>query len=305
MRFNWDYKYIKMSKWFYTFSIIITLLGILSLSIFGLNYGVDFRSGSNVDVNLTKTVTQEQIQTLLDKKGIGKEVDYTPGKERFGIRFSQVLTDQQVNDFKTSFNKELDPKASFEVNTVDTEMAQELERNAIWAILLACVAIAAYISIRFEWRFAIAAIVSLLHDAFLVISIFSIFRLEVDLTFITAILTIVGFSINDTVVIFDRIRENLRFAKKKSRDDLEQVVDHSIAQTMTRSLATVFTVFIASLCLFIFGGESIRMFSLAMVIGLLFGAYSSIFIASPLWVALKGKQKSPAAGGGAAKTAKS
>lgn len=184
-------------------------------------------------------------------------------------------------------------------------MAQELERNAIWAILLACVAIAVYISIRFEWRFAIAAIVSLLHDAFLVISIFSIFRLEVDLTFITAILTIVGFSINDTVVIFDRIRENLRFAKKKSRDDLEQVVDHSIAQTMTRSLATVFTVFIASVCLFIFGGESIRMFSLAMVIGLLFGAYSSIFIANPLWVALKGKQKSPTAGGGAVKTAKS
>ena len=147
-----------------------------------------------------------------------------------------------------------------------------------------------YVAIRFEWRFALAAVVALFHDAFVVISVFSIFRLEVDLTFITAVLTIVGFSINDTIVIFDRIRENLRFAKKSTKADLHEVVNHSLAQTMTRSLNTTFTVFVASFCLFIFGGESIRMFSLAMVIGILFGAYSSIFIAAPLWFMLKGKQ---------------
>lgn len=295
MRFNWDWDYMKASKYFYGFSIALAIVGIICISIFGLNYGVDFRSGSNIDVNLTKPVTQAQIQSLLDSQGIGKDVDYTPGNERFGIRFSEVLTDQQVNELKSTFNSKLDQGASFEVNTVDTEMAKELERNAIYAVLIACVAIAIFVSIRFEWRFAIAAIVSLLHDAILVIAIFAIFRLEIDLTFITAILTIVGFSINDTIVIFDRIRENLRFAKKKSKADLAQVVNHSIAQTMTRSLATVFTVFIASVCLLIFGGASIRMFSLSMVIGLLFGAYSSIFIAAPLWLGLKAKQKPPAA----------
>ncbi|MFB5678740.1 protein translocase subunit SecF [Paenibacillus terreus] len=295
MRFNWDWDYMKVSKYFYGFSIALAIVGIICISIFGLNYGVDFRSGSNIDVNLTKPVTQAQIQSLLDSQGIGKDADYTPGNERFGIRFSEVLTDQQVNELKSTFNSKLDQGASFEVNTVDTEMAKELERNAIYAVLIACVAIAIFVSIRFEWRFAIAAIVSLLHDAILVIAIFAIFRLEIDLTFITAILTIVGFSINDTIVIFDRIRENLRFAKKKSKADLAQVVNHSIAQTMTRSLATVFTVFIASVCLLIFGGASIRMFSLSMVIGLLFGAYSSIFIAAPLWLGLKAKQKPPVA----------
>ncbi|MDP4095198.1 protein translocase subunit SecF [Paenibacillus sp. P96] len=295
MRFNWNWDYMKASKYFYGFSIALAIVGMICVSIFGLNYGVDFRSGSNVDVNLTKQVSQAQIQSLLDSQGIGEDVDYTPGNERFGIRFSEVLTDQQVNQLKTAFNSKLDQGASFEVNTVDTEMAKELERNAIYAVLIACVAIAIFVSIRFEWRFAIAAIVSLLHDAILVIAIFAIFRLEIDLTFITAILTIVGFSINDTIVIFDRIRENLRFAKKKSKADLAAIVNQSIAQTMTRSLATVFTVFIASVCLLIFGGASIRMFSLSMVIGLLFGAYSSIFIAAPLWLGLKSKQKPPAA----------
>ncbi|MFB5269183.1 protein translocase subunit SecF [Paenibacillus enshidis] len=291
MRFNWEWNYMKASKYFYGFSILLAMVGVICLSIFGPNYGVDFRSGSNVEVNLTKEVSQEQIHSLLVAQGIGENIDLTQGNERFSIRFSKVLTDQQINGLKNSFNEQLDNGASFEVNTVDTEMAKELERNAIYAVLAACVVIAVFVSIRFEWRFAIAAIISLLHDAILVISIFTIFRLEIDLTFITAVLTIVGFSINDTIVIFDRIRENLRFSKNKSKNNLTRIVNLSIEQTMTRSLATVFTVFIASVCLLIFGGASIRMFSFAMVIGLVFGAYSSIFIASPIWLFLKSKQK--------------
>src|SRR5690606_27355591 len=132
---------------------------------------------------------------------------------------------------------------------------------------------------------------ALLHDAFIVISMFSILRLEVDLTFIVAVLTIIGYSINDTIVIFDRIRENLRFAKIKNIGDLTKLVNDSVAQTMTRSINTVVTVLFAAVCVFIFGGESIRMFSLAMVIGLVAGAYSTIFIASPLWLLLKSKEK--------------
>ncbi|WP_018887745.1 protein translocase subunit SecF [Paenibacillus massiliensis] len=291
MRFDWKWDYIKHSKIFIIASIVITLAGILFGSIFGLNYGVDFRSGTNMDINMTKQVSQAEIQSLLAEQGVDEEIDFRPGNERVSIRFANNLTDQQVNKIQTAFHEKLDPSAAFEVNTVDAEMAKELERNAMLAVLIACVAIAIYVSIRFEWRFAIAAIVSLLHDAILVIAVFSIFQLEIGLIFITAVLTIIGFSINDTIVVFDRIRENARFAKKKSPDSLKEIVNNSIAQTMTRTLATVFTVFVAAVCLLIFGGASIRMFSLAMTIGLLFGAYSSIFIAAPLWLALKVRQK--------------
>ncbi|MBD8838904.1 MULTISPECIES: protein translocase subunit SecF [Paenibacillus] len=290
MRFNWNFDYIKGSKIAYTFSIILTVVGIISLLSLGLNYAVDFRSGSNVDITVSKAVTTEQINPIVNELGVDtKEVQITTGSDRVNIRFSNVLDENQESKFKQEFSK-LDETASYEVNTVDPEMAKELERNAIYAVLIASIGIMIYVAIRFEWRFALAAVVSIFHDAFVVISVFSIFRLEVNLTFITAVLTIVGFSINDTIVIFDRIRENLRFAKKSTKADLREVVNHSLAQTMTRSLNTTFTVFVASLCLFIFGGESIRMFSLAMVIGTFFGAYSSIFIAAPLWFTLKGKQ---------------
>ena len=292
MRFKWDYDYIKISKYFYTFSIVITLLGILSLAVFGLNYGVDFRSGSNVDITASKSVTKEEIEPILKEIGLAADdPQISAGSDRINIRFPSVLNEEQESSLKASFNEKIDPEASFEVNTVDPEMAKELGRNAIYAVLLASLGILIYVTIRFEWRFGVAAIVALLHDAFVVISIFSLFRWEVDLTFITAVLTIVGFSINDTIVVFDRVRENLRFSKIKTRADLNGLVNRSISQTMTRSLNTTITVFIASLFLFLLGGESIRMFSLAMVIGLVFGAYSSIFIASPLWVVLKGKQK--------------
>lgn len=287
MRFK-NFDYVGASRYFYTFSIILTIVGAICLAALGLNYGVDFRSGSNVDITTSKQLTVEQLEPILKEAGIAEEASITPGNDRVNIRFSQVLTEPQDQALKAGIQK-LDKDASFEVNTVDPEMAKELGQNAIYAVLLSCVGIIIYVSIRFEWRFAIAAIIALLHDAFVVISIFSIFRLEVNLTFIIAILTIIGYSINDTIVIFDRIRENLRFAKIKKYSDLVELVNKSLSQTIARSLYTALSVFIAAFFMLIMGGESIRMFSLAIVIGLLFGAYSSIFIASPLWLLLKGK----------------
>ncbi|WP_334078031.1 protein translocase subunit SecF [Paenibacillus sanfengchensis] len=290
MSFKKTLDYVHLSKYFYIFSIALTLAGIICLSVFGLNYSVDFRAGSNVDITLTKGITAEQVKPILDKLKISDEATISPGEERMNIRFTKVLNEDQESQLKQEITK-LDEKASFEVNTVDPEMAKELARNAIYAVLISCLGIIVYVSIRFEWRFALAAIVSLLHDAFMVVSVFSIFRLEVDLTFIVAVLTIIGYSINDTIVIFDRIRENLRFSKLKTRQDLVELVNRSVSQTIMRSIYTALTVFVAAFFLFLLGGESIRMFSLAMVIGLLFGAYSSIFIASPLWFVLKSKQK--------------
>ncbi|WP_223069211.1 protein translocase subunit SecF [Paenibacillus caui] len=289
MRFKWNIDFIKKSKYFYTFSIVVTLIGIISLIVFQLNYGVDFRSGSNVDIAVSKQVTKEDMQNILTEANLNNEnAVITPGSGRVSVRFPNVLSEDDQTKLTSVVESKIGKDASIEINTVDTEIAKELERNALIAVLVASLGIIIYVTIRFEWRFAVSAIVALLHDAFMVISVFSIFQLEVNLTFIIALLTIVGYSINDTVVIFDRIRENMRFAKIKSHQDLHDVVNKSISQTMTRSLNTVFTVFIASVALLIFGSESIRMFSLAMVIGLLFGAYSSIFIASPLWYALRG-----------------
>ncbi|WP_410772578.1 protein translocase subunit SecF [Fontibacillus sp. BL9] len=271
-------------------SIALTVVGIICLSLFGLNYSVDFRAGSNVDITTSQKLTEEQIHPILEKLGVAEGTSVSPGDDRMTIRFTNVLNEDQESQLKQEITK-LDESASFEVNTVDPEMAKELARNAIYAVLISCLGIIIYVSIRFEWRFALAAIVSLLHDAFLVVAVFSIFRFEVDLTFIIAVLTIIGYSINDTIVIFDRIRENLRFSKLKTTSDLADLVNKSISQTIMRSIYTALTVFIAAFFLFLLGGESIRMFSLAMVVGLLFGAYSTIFIASPLWFVLKSKQK--------------
>ncbi|MDF9843931.1 MULTISPECIES: protein translocase subunit SecF [unclassified Paenibacillus] len=290
MRFNKEMDFVHWSKYFFIFSIVLTVLGVVFLGFLGLNYSVDFRAGSNVDVSLSKNLTQAELKPALDSLGIAHEPSITIGDQRVNIRYDEELDNAQSEALKTAISK-LDDQASYEINTVDPEMAKELARNAIYSVLLSSLGIIIYVSIRFEWRFALAAIVALLHDAFMVVAVFSIFRLEVDITFIVAVLTIIGYSINDTIVIFDRIRENLRFGKQKTYEDLKALVNKSISQTLMRSLYTAFTVFIAAFFLLVMGGESIKMFSLAMVIGLLFGAYSSIFIASPLWLLLKKRQK--------------
>ncbi len=291
MRYNFkNFNFVKASKGFFIFSIVLTLLGIVSLGIFGLNYGIDFKSGSSVDVKVSKPVDKAKVEQFLDSENLGKYTT-TTSNERISIRFENVLDEPQQAKLESDFKSEFDDKASFEINIVDVEIAREQEVNALYGILIASIGIVIYIAIRFEWRFAVAAVVSLLHDAFVVITLFSLFRLEVNLPFIVAILTIIGYSINDTVVIFDRIRENLRFAKIKSGEDLDSLVNNSVSQTMTRSINTVLTVAFAAICLFIFGSESIKMFSLAMILGLISGAYSSIFIASPLWLVLRKRAK--------------
>lgn len=286
---KWKFDFVKASKYFFTFSIIVTLLGIIMLAVFGLNYGVDFREGSSIDVSVHKAVNKADVEQFVHDEGYNKDSQIQVGSDRVTIRLAEVLTPEQDHKFREDFKAKFDPQAKFEVNTVDVEIARELQTNALIAVAIASIGIIIYVSIRFEWRFAIAAIVALLHTSFFVISLFSILQLEVNLTFILAILTIIGYSINDTIVIFDRIRENLRFAKIKNTDDLITLVNHSISQTMTRSINTVFTVFIAAFCLLIFASESIRMFSLAMTVGLVCGAYTSIFIASPLWLVLKNR----------------
>jgi preprotein translocase subunit SecF len=289
MRSKRTFDFVKSSRKFLIISAIITLLGIAAVSIFGLNYGIDFSSGTSVDISMSKPVDEGKIRTFLNEQKLG-DYTLTTADNRDSIRFKQALNEQQEKAFKAAFSAQIDSDASYEVNIVDVDIAREQQKSALIGMAVACLGIVIYVSMRFEWRFAISAVTSLIYSAFFVITMFSIFRLEVNLPFILAVLTIIGYAINDTVVIFDRIRENLRFAKIKSSADLERVVNNSIWQTLARSINTVITVLLAAVCLFIFGSGSIKLFSLAMIFGLASGAYSSIFIASQMWLYLKKKQ---------------
>ncbi|CAM3321552.1 protein translocase subunit SecF [Paenibacillus lupini] len=287
------FDFIKHRKKFFTFSMILTLIGILSVSIFHMNFGVDFKAGTNMDILVGKKITQVEAKEILAGQGY-TDIKTTVGGsngDRVSARFDEVLDQTKVQAVEDAFKAKYGDKVSSEVNVVSPDMAQELGVKAIYAVIIASVAIMLYVMIRFEWRMAVAANIAILYDAFVVVTIFSIFRLQVDLPFIAAVLTTIGYSINDKIVIFDRIRENLRFAKTKSPDQIGDLVNQSLWQTMARNVYTVLAVLLIAVCLFIFGSESIKLFALAKMIGLASGAYSSICIASPLWMVMKSKQK--------------
>jgi SecD/SecF fusion protein len=278
---------------YFIFSIVLTLAGIVSLILFQLNFGVDFKAGTNIDVSVGQAVTQQEINSTLDEAGFPDETSTIGGanKDRATIRFAEILTQEQSTKVIEALKAKYGDDVSAEVNVVSTEIAQELGIKTIWAILIASLGIMFYVMIRFEWRFALASNISILYDSFVVIAIFSIFRFEVDLPFIAAVLTTLGYSINDKIVIFDRIRENMRFSQVRNEEQLAHLVNASVWQTMARNLYTVLTVVIVTLCIFFLGSPSIKMFSLALLVGLISGAYSTIFIASPLWFLLKRREK--------------
>lgn len=181
------------------------------------------------------------------------------------------------------------------VSTVSPTVGKEAARNALYAVIIASIGIILYVSIRFEYKMAIAAIVSLLYDAFFIVAFFSITRLEVDVTFIAAILTVIGYSINDTIVTFDRVREQMKKRKPKTIEDLSYIVNLSLQQTFTRSVNTVLTVLVVVIALLVFGSASITNFSIALLVGLLTGVYSSLYIAAQIWLIWKGRElKKPA-----------
>jgi preprotein translocase SecF subunit len=294
---TYPFNFVDLRNKAFGFSIAVTILGIISLFVFGLNYGVDFRAGTSLDVDLHQSGDLVKIDQIFNDAGLVPDTRNIGGNDdnRITARFKDDLTEGEITTIMNGFKAVYGDQVSYEENTVDPAIAKELGNKAIWGVLLAGLGICIYTALRFEWRFGLAAIVALLHDAFFVITIFSLFRLEVNLPFVAAILTIVGYSINDTIVIFDRIRENMRFAKLKTFEDLSNLVNTAIWQTLTRSINTMLTILFAAFLLLILGSESIRLFSLAMTIGLLIGGYSTIFVASQIWVLLKYRsmQKKP------------
>ncbi|OMH35355.1 protein translocase subunit SecF, partial [Bacillus thuringiensis] len=285
--------FVNIGHKFLIFSIVVVIAGAIILPIFKLNLGIDFASGTRIDLQSKQAVTVSDVHKDFKELNIDvKEENIVPtgdDNKGFAVRTLGVLSKDEIAKTKTFFHDKYgtDPN----ISTVSPTIGKEIARNAFIAVLIASAVIILYVSIRFRFTYALSAVLALLHDAFVMVVMFSIFQLEVDLTFIAAVLTIIGYSINDSIVTFDRNRE-LYKQKKRVRDikDLEEIVNASIRQTLGRSINTVLTVLFPVIALLIFGSESLRNFSFALLVGLIVGTYSSVFVASQIWLMLENRR---------------
>jgi SecD/SecF fusion protein len=261
-------------------------IGLVALLLYGgLNPGIDFQGGTLLQLQFEQSASMEQVRLVLANFDLEKSTLQETGNETLLIR-TKELSDEMQRDVLTAFEDEVGPYDVLRIEKVGAVISSELRNNALLALGISAVLMLIYIALRFEIKYAIAGVIALIHDVLVTISIFALLQIEIDSTFIAAILTIVGYSINDTIVIFDRIRENAKTSKKET---LKQLVNRSILETLTRSINTSLTTLFAVVALLIFGGETTKVFALALFIGLLAGTYSSILIASPLWYLLQKK----------------
>ncbi len=285
------FDFVHARKKFYSISIVLLIVGAIMLGIFKLNLGIDFSGGTRVEILSEQTLSEDDVTKQLDAIGHPtSDVVISGDKKNIAVaRYKEDFAQEEVNKIKQELNKTYGSEPN--ISTVSDTVGKELVQNAIKALAIASLGIIIYVAFRFEWRMGLSSIVGLLHDAFFMIAIFSILRLEVDITFIAAVLTIIGYSINDTIVTFDRIRENLQRSKLIDNEgELADIVNKSLRQTLGRSVNTVLTVIIVVVALMALGADSIRPFSIALLIGLLAGTYSSIFISAQLWFDLKKKE---------------
>jgi len=289
-------------KWWFALSALVLLPGLISMFLQGFNLGIDFTGGTLMDLQFSRPVTVSEVRQGLTPHGLEHSTIQTAadessqGPQRAVLIRTKVLSEEERRVVLNDLAQSVAPFEILRVEKVGATMGNELIMNALIALLITAIGIIAYVSWRFEYKFAVAAVVALFHDVILVMGIFSLLQKEIDSSFVAAILTILGYSINDTIVIFDRIRENLKTFKKGQ--SFEEMVNNSISQTLARSIYTVLTVVMATAALYVFGGETTKNFALALLIGFVSGAYSSIFNASPIWVAWKeweqGKRKAAA-----------
>ena len=283
----------KNYKIFFSISIIFLLIGFGSFVTRGFNLGIDFTGGSIVDLTFENPVNVAQVRDVLKEHDMGNSIiqlENSDGKTEANsvlIR-TGVVEDTELRATMNDLQSKLGNYQIQRVEQVGATIGSELVQQAAMAIVLSWVLMIAYITFRFEFKFAIAAIIALIIDVLVVLSYFSLFQMEMDSSFVAALLTVVGYSVNGTIVIFDRIRENLKIHRRS--ESLGEMVDNSIWQCMTRTIYTVATSLFAIVSIFLFGGETIHNFSFAMLVGFASGAYTSIFLAGPMWMFLKNKK---------------
>ena len=282
---------VKNYKIFFSITIIFLLIGFGSIVTRGFNLGIDFTGGSIVDLTFENPVNVAQVRDVLKEHDMGNSIiqlENSDGKTEANsvLNRTGVVEDTELRATMNDLQSKLGNYQIQRVEQVGATIGSELVQQAAMAIVLSWVLMIAYITFRFEFKFAIAAIIALIIDVLVVLSYFSLFQMEMDSSFVAALLTVVGYSVNGTIVIFDRIRENLKLHFRKNGDIVE-LVNTSIYQTMTRSIYTVSTVLFATFALYFFGGDTTKDFAFALLIGFFCGAYTSIFIASPLWVTFR------------------
>ena len=292
--FKPDIQFINYFRIFNFVSLILIIISIGSIFYKGLNFGVDFKGGTLIELRVENTeiaigdVRQSFIKMSLgdvNVKNFGEENDYL-------IKFEKTDKNKEnfIENIKIELSKDIGNNFSFRrVENVGPKVSGELLRSGLIAIVLSLSAMLIYIWIRFEWQFSLGAIIALVHDVIVTIGFFSILEFEINLSIVAAVLTIVGYSMNDTVVIFDRVRENL---KKYTSKTINEISNLSINETLSRTIITSLTTLLALLSIFFFGGKILHGFSFAMILGVIFGTYSSIFIANPILMKLKVSQKS-------------
>ena len=282
----------KFYKHFNILSITLVLVSIILLSFKGLNFGIDFKGGTLIELrtqdNQTNVATLRGVFSKMNLgdvniKKFGQDNDYL-------IKIEKKDTSSNIIELiKEDLTNSIGENFTFRrVENVGPKVSSELLKSGITAILLSLAAMLFYIWIRFEWQFSLGAIIALFHDVLITLGLFSLLNLEINLSIVAAVLTIVGYSMNDTVVIFDRVRENLR---KYSDIKIFDLTNKSINETLSRTLITSITTLLALLSIYLFGGEILKGFSLAMIFGVIFGTYSSIYIANPILVKLRVSQK--------------
>ena len=288
-------RHINFNKYFRPFNMVSIILIIISLGFLvfkGLNYGVDFKGGTLIEVRSNNPDTDiSRIRATFKNMNLGDVSVKNFGKENdFIIKIEKKLNNDPnfINNIKENVTKNALDLDFRRVESVGPKVSSELLKAGVIAIRLSLAAMLIYIWIRFEWQFSLGAILALFHDVILTLGIFSLFSLEINLSIVAAVLTIVGYSMNDTVVIYDRVRENL---KKNSDLKIFDVTNLSINETLSRTIITSITTLLALFSIFIFGGEILKGFSLAMILGVFFGTYSSIYIANSVLIYLRVSQK--------------
>ncbi|QAT39500.1 protein translocase subunit SecF [Clostridium sp. JN-9] len=274
-------KIIEKTKIWFAISGIIILIGMVSLATKGLDYGLDFKGGTVIEINMNKSFDKDQVDEIVKKYA----PDYQSNKvNNTSIEIKSAnLTNEGINSMVKEITTTFKGSAVTNQENIGASIGKETRNKAFQAVIIAAVAMLIYVGIRFEFKFGVAAILSLVHDVLIMLTVYSVFQIPVDSMFIAAILTVIGYSINDTIVVFDRIRENQKYMRKSN---VTELADASITQTMTRSINTVLTVLITLISVYIFV-PSLDNFAKPLLVGIISGCYSSIFIASPFWVIFK------------------
>lgn len=290
------YPFMRLSRFGFFISGILCLGSIVLFSTIGLNYGIDFKGGTVMTIRTKGPAQLDTLRTELNALGLGSvELQQFGPPTDVKIRLQSQNDEKAEQDAQDKVTKALG--LDVEIRSKETSgptVSAEKTQQATAAVLLAILFVLFYLWARFEWQFAVGAVLSLLHDVTLTIGLFCLLRLDFSLSVIAAILTIIGYSLNDTVVVFDRIREYLRKFKSMGLADL---IDHSINSVLPRTILTSLATMMALLALYIFGGEVIRGFTFTMIWGVIVGTYSSIFIAAPVLILLGTKRELPAADG--------